>query len=383
MEIPLVDLKEQFKLIQKEVEEAVADVLKSGIYILGPNVEALEKEVSSYCGTSYAVGVASGTDALRISLLASGIGKDDEVITTPFTFIATIQAIMQVGATPVFVDIEEDTFNIDVDKIEKAITAKTRAILPVHLFGHTVNMQRLLSIARKYNLFVIEDAAQSFGSECNIASDTFSPEWKKAGSMGDAGCFSFFPTKNLGGFGDGGMVITDNREVAEKAKALRVHGGNSNSYSYEISGYNSRLDELQAIILRIKLKYVEKWTEMRKEKAFLYNKLLFATPVKIPNSKPYARHSFCVYTIRISAALRDKLKDFLKSYGINTKIYYPIPANLQVMYRNLTSGKGKYSLPVAKKACQEVLSLPVYPELEEGKIIYIAEKIVNFFNRKC
>lgn len=381
MEIPLVDLKEQFKLIQKEIETAVAEVLKNGNYILGPNVEALEKEVAAYCNTSYAVGVASGTDALRISLLAAGIGKDDEVITTPFTFIATVQAITQIGAIPIFVDIEEDTYNINIDQIEKVITEKTRAILPVHIFGHTANMEKLLSIAKKYNVLIIEDAAQSFGSDCNIASPGHPALWEKTGAIGDAGCFSFFPTKNLGGFGDGGMIVTDNHEIAENARALRVHGGSTTNYAYEVSGYNSRLDELQASILRVKLKYVDRWTEIRREKAFLYNELLAATSVKIPVSRPYAKHSFCVYTIR--CALRDNLKNFLGDEGISTKVYYPIPANLQSMYKKFNSGKHKFDLPVAEKTCREVLSLPIYPEIEDKKIMYIAEKIIDFCQNKC
>lgn len=377
MKIPLLDLKEQYKLIQDEIKSAVEKVLKSGNYILGPNVEALEKEISTYCGTSYAVGVASGTDALRLSLLALGIGKGDEVITTPFTFISTATVISQTGATPVFVDIEENTFNIDVDKIEEAITPKTRAVIPVHIFGHSVNMGKLLKIAKKYNLFVIEDAAQSFGGECNIAVDRPRAQWRKVGSMGDAGCFSFFPTKNLGGFGDGGMVVTNSREIAEKIRLLRVHGGDSGTYSYHMLGYNSRLDELQATILRVKLKYVDKWIKMREEKALLYNKLLSGTPVKTPHCEPYTRHTFCVYTIK--APCRDKLREYLKKSGISTKVYYPIPVHLQGVYKKL--GYDELHFPSARKASQQVLSLPIYPELEEEKIFYIAEKIARFFEK--
>jgi len=375
MEVPLIDLKKQYKIIQKEIEKAVKEVLESGNYILGSNVKALEKEVAAYCGTSYAVGVASGTDALRLSLLSLGIGEGDEVITTPFTFIATANAITQIGANPVFVDIREDTFNIDVDKIEEVITKRTKAILPVHLFGHPVDMRKLMELARKYNLFVIEDAAQAFGSECNMAPPGSPPQWEKAGSIGDVGCFSFFPTKNLGGFGDGGMIVTNREDVAERIQLLRVHGGSSNSYSYELPGYNSRLDELQAAILRVKLKYVDRWIAKRKEKAFLYNKFLSTTLVKPPSSRPYARHSFCVYTIR--CPFRDGLKKFLGSCGVATKVYYPVLVTSQKTYKNLNCIKS--SLPVAEKTCQEVLSLPIYPEIEEEKIFYIAEKITSFF----
>lgn len=379
MEIPLLDLKKQYRLIQEEIKEAVESVIKGGRYILGPNVRALEKEVAAYCNTSHAVGVASGTDALRLSLLSLGVGRGDEVITTPFTFIATAQTISQVGATPVFVDIKENTFNMDVGKVEEAITAKTKAVLPVHLFGHSVNMRKLLTIARKYNLFIIEDAAQSFGGECNIASSDNFPQWRKTGSMGDVGCFSFFPTKNLGGFGDGGMIITDKQEIAEKIRLLRTHGGSLSTYSYELSGYNSRLDELQAAILRVKLKYVDRWVNKRKKKASVYNKLLSTTSVKVSHTEPYTRHSFCVYTLRCS--FRDKLQEFLESCGINTKVYYPALVNRQKMYKKLNYRE--YSLPVAEKTCQQVLSLPLYPELEEEKIIYIAEKIAGFYKGQC
>ena len=376
MEIPVLDLKKQYKLIQKEIENSVKQVLKNGHYILGPNVDALEKAVATYCGTSYAIGVASGTDALRLSLLSLGIGKDDEVITTPFTFIATAQVITQIGARTVLVDVEEDTFNMDPDKIEEAITEKTKAILIVHIFGHTMDMRKLLSIAKKYNLFLIEDAAQSFGSECNTALFDSPSQWKKAGAMGDVGCLSFYPTKNLGGFGDGGMVITNKKEIADKMRILRVHGGNTNNYSYDLLGYNSRLDELQAAILRIKLHYVDEWTKLRERRASLYNKILFKIPsIEVPICKPYTKHSFHAYTIKTS--LRDKLKEHLGKHGISTKIYYPIPVHLQKMYKNLNYDK--LNLPVAEKICKQVLSLPVYPELEEEKILYVARKIVSFF----
>ncbi|MCD6406307.1 DegT/DnrJ/EryC1/StrS family aminotransferase [Candidatus Aerophobetes bacterium] len=373
MQIPLLDLKRQYRQIQDEVKEVVGEVLKSGQYILGPNVEALEEEVARYCGVDYAVGVASGTDALRLALLSLGIGKGDEVITTPFTFIATAQAITQVGATPVFVDIEEDTFNIDVGKIEEAITSRTRAILPVHLFGHSVDMKGILEVARKYDLFVIEDAAQAFGTECNIDREG-SSLWKKAGSMGDVGCFSFFPTKNLGGFGDGGMVVTNNEEIAKKVRLLRVHGGSSRSYEYEMFGYNSRLDEIQAALLRVKLKYVDGWMKARQEKAALYNRLLIDTPVKTPCCKPYSRHSFCVYTIKVP--FRDRLRKYLEEAKIATKVYYPVPIHLQKIYREKVTNS---CLPLSDKVCKEVLSLPIYPELKEEEIFYITEKIKAFF----
>ncbi|MCD6256786.1 DegT/DnrJ/EryC1/StrS family aminotransferase [Candidatus Aerophobetes bacterium] len=378
MKIPLLDLKGQFKTIQDEIEKAVRDVLESGRYILGPNVEALEEEVANYCGASYAIGVASGTDALRLSLLALGIGEGDEVITTPFTFIATVEVITQVGATPVFVDIDEQTFNIDVDKIENAITSRTKAILPVHIFGHPVDMEKLLKIKEKYNILIIEDAAQAFGSECNLSHDKNQPQWKKVGSIGDAGCFSFFPTKNLGGAGDGGMVVTNSKDVAERLRLLRAHGGNSSKYSYNALGYNSRLDELQAAILRVKLKYVDKWINLRRERASLYNELFSDIPLRVPCCESYAKHTFCVYTVK--SPLRDKLREYLQTEGIGTKIYYPIPVHLQIAYKNLNYREGGF--PAAEKACKQVISLPIYPELEKDKIFYIAEKIKNFFKRE-
>ena len=378
MEVPLLDLRKQYELIQKEIENAVQTVLRSGRYILGPNVQALEREVANYCGTSCAVGVASGTDALRLALLSLGIGKNDEVITTPFTFIATAEVITQVGATPVLVDIDEETFNIDADKIEEAVTSRTKALLPVHIFGHMVNMHKVLTIAKKHNLFVVEDAAQSFGSEYNTATPNSPTQWEKSGAMGDVGCFSFFPTKNLGGFGDGGMIATNNKEIARKTRLLRVHGGNTNSYSYNLLGYNSRLDELQTAILRVQFKYVDKWMRMRQERTHLYDKLLSDTPVKTPRCRRYARHSFGNYTIR--TPLRDRLKEYLQNCGISTKVYYPIPIHFQDLYKGVH--EEKHPLTVAERVCREVLSLPLYPELTEDKIFYTAEKIRDFFKDK-
>ncbi len=367
MRVPLLDLKPQYEQIKKEVEEAVKKVLCSGYYILGPNVGALEKEIAAYCDTKYAVGVASGTDALRLSLISLGLGKGDEVITTPFTFVATAEVIVQVGARPVFVDIEEETFNIDPAKIEEAITEKTRAIIPVHLYGHPADMKPIMGIAKKYNLRVIEDAAQAMGAEYSL---------KKAGSIGDAGCLSFFPTKNLGGCGDGGMVLTNNEKTAEKIKALRTHGTKSD-YIYSVFGYNSRLDELQAAILRVKLKYLDEWIEMRRQKASLYNELFssFDIAVKVPFQAPYARHTYCVYTIRTSE--RERLKEYLGAKGIGTKVYYPLPLHLQRVYEYLDYKKGDF--PIAEKASREVLSLPIYPELEKDKIELVVREISNFF----
>jgi len=373
VKIPLLDLKSQYKTIEGEVSRVVEEVLESGHYILGQNVKALEEEIADYCEVKYAIGVASGTDALRLSLLSLGVGEGDEVIVTPFTFVATAEVITQVDARPTFVDIEEKSFNLDPAKIEKALTHRTKAIIPVHLYGQAVDMRKIMDIAKKYGLEVIEDVAQAFGTEYH----GWAGRPKKLGSIGDVGCLSFFPTKNLGGYGDGGMVLTNDHEVARRIKMLRVHGLDSNC-GHSLLGYNSRLDELQAAILRVKLRWVDEWTRMRRQNASLYDKLFSSSivPVRIPFQAPYARHSFCAYTIRTPE--RDRLKDYLKKKGIETKIYYPLPLHLQKVYRNL--GYGDLDLPIAERASKEVLSLPIYPELREAQIEFVVKEIKNFVN---
>jgi len=370
MQVPLLDLKAQYKKVGEEINRKVKEVLESGYYILGPNVKKLEEKIATYCGVKYAVGVASGTDALKLSLISVGVGKGDEVIVPPFTFIATAQVITQIGANPVFVDIEEETFDIDVEKIEPAITEKTRAILPVHLYGHPAPMEKIISLARKYNLKVIEDSAQALGAEY-LSSQVF----RKVGSLGDAGCLSFFPTKVLGGCGDAGMILTNKEEIAEKVRILRTHGL-ENNYSCSLSGYNSRLDELQGAILRVKLRYLDEWIEMRRRKASFYNELFtsFSSPVKVPQEASSVRHSYGVYTIR--TLQRNQLKEYLATKGIETKIYYPLPLHLQKVYKEIGYKKGDF--PVAEKASKEVLSLPIYPELTEDKIEFVVKEIRNF-----
>jgi len=288
------------------------------------------------------------------------VGEGDEVIVTPFTFIATAEVITQVGARPTFVDIEEKSFNLDPAKIEKALTHRTKAIIPVHLYGQAVDMSKIMDTAKKYGLKVIEDVAQAFGTEYH----GWAGRPKKLGSMGDVGCLSFFPTKNLGGYGDGGMVLTNDHEVATRIKMLRVHGLDSNCGHF-LLGYNSRLDELQAAILRVKLRWVDKWTRMRHQNASLYDKLFSSStvPVRIPFQAPYARH---------------RLRDYLKKKGIETKIYYPLPLHLQKVYRDL--GCSDLDLPMAEKASKEVLSLPIYPELREAQIELVVNEIKNFFS---
>ncbi len=356
----MVDLKIQYKAIQQEVDSAVRSVIESTHFILGSQGKALEEEVAAYHGLKYGVAVASGTDALHLALCASGIQKGDEVITTPFTFIATAEAISYVGATPVFVDIDPGTFNIDAKKIEPAITSRTRAIIPVHLYGHAANMDEIMALAIKKNLRVIEDCAQSFGAEFH---------GRKTGSFGDFGCFSFFPSKNLGAYGDGGMVITDDRESAERLRSLRNHGSHVRYYHDEI-GFNSRLDEIQASILRVKLKRIDEYNEKRKENALLYDTHLTDARIKSPAEKNGTRHVFHQYTVRV--ANRDAVKKRLdENSQTSSMIYYPVPLHLQAAYRNLGMKPG--SLPEAEQAAGEVLSLPMYPELTEEQIRQVAD----------
>jgi dTDP-4-amino-4,6-dideoxygalactose transaminase len=350
MRIPLVDLKKQYQSIKDEIDEAIQQVLNDTSFILGSEVEKLEDSIARFHNTTCGIGVASGTDALLLALTACGIGKDDEVITTPFTFIATTEAICRVGAKPVFCDIDETTYNMNPEKIEEKIAPSTRAILPVHLYGLSCDMEKILTLAREYNLKVIEDCAQAFGSEY---------KGERVGSFGDAGCLSFFPSKNLGAYGDGGMVITDNEEVANHLKMLRNHGS-SNKYFCGMHGFNSRLDTIQAAILRVKLRYIDRWIKDRQENAAFYNQMLSNTDIEIPFVPDYARHSFNYYTIRIKKN-RDKLQKHLKENGIANAVYYPLCLHLQDVYKDLGYKSGDF--PIAEKVQNEVLSLPIYSEL--------------------
>jgi len=369
MNIPLVDLKAQYSSIKEDLDIVIQKVIESGHFILGPEVKALEAEIASYCQTKYAIGVASGTDALQLALLACGIEPGDEVITTPFTFIATAEAIIHCGAIPVFVDIEPGTYNIDVTKIEDKLTSRTRAILPVHLFGQPSDMDAILRLSREHNLKVIEDCAQALGAEY---------DGKKVGSPGDAGCLSFFPSKILGAYGDGGMIVTNNAEIAEKAAMLRNHG-RSEKYDHLIQGFNSRLDELQAAILRVKLRYLDNWIQQRRYKAHAYSGFLgkikgIITPVEAP----YAKHVFNYYTIRLDGQKinRDELGKHLNSRGVATAVYYPLSLHLQEVYRELGYKADDY--PESEKAQDEVLSLPIYPELGDDDIRNVARVIADF-----
>lgn len=365
MNIPAFDLKRQYKKLSSELLPVLEEVMAKGQFILGENVELLEKGLADYCGTKYAVGVASGTDALLLSLEALGIGEGDEVITTPFTFFATSEIISLLKAKPVFVDIDSKTFNIDPNKIEDAITPKTKAIIPVHLFGQMAEMDDIEYLAEKYNLYVIEDACQAIGAEY---------KGKRAGSIGNTGCFSFFPTKNLGAYGDGGLITTNDEKLYEKIKLLRVHGSRK-KYYHELIGHNSRLDEIQAAILRIKLKYLDHWIERRIEIAKIYSEGLKDLDIIVPEVKPYVKHVFHQYVIRTKN--RDELQEYLANKGIGTAIYYPLPLHLQECYKDLGYREGDF--PEAEKASKEVIALPMWPELTNEEVDYIIESIREFF----
>ncbi len=369
MKIPLVDLKAQYNSIKDEIDTAIQRVLENGQFILGPEVKVFEEEMAAYCGTKYAVGVASGTDALHLALLACGIKSGDEVITTPFTFIATAESIAKCGARPVFVDIDPRTYNIDPAQIEAKITKKTRAILPVHLYGQPATMERILEIAKRHNLKVIEDAAQALGAEY---------KGKKIGSQSDAGCLSFFPSKNMGAYGDGGMVVTDNAEIAETVKILRVHGGRA-TYQHVMHGFNSRLDALQAAILSVKLKHLDYWNELRRSKALLYNKLISQVKgIESPYIEMNAKSSCNYYTIRLKDARlnRNELRKHLESKGIQSMVYYPLSLHLQEVYKYLCYKPGYF--PQSEQAQEQVLSLPMYPELSEVQIEEVVGSIKGF-----
>lgn len=346
-------------MLGESILEALRGVIESGQFIMGPNVRAFEEEVAAYLGVKHAVALNSGTDALVIALRATGIGSGDEVITTPFTFFATAEAISHLGAVPVFVDIDPTTFNIDPAHVEQAITSRTKAILPVHLFGQGAEMNRLMSIARQYRLQVIEDVAQGMGGKYL---------GKKLGTFGDAGCFSFFPTKNLGAYGDGGMMVTDSDEVAAQARMLRTHGSQK-KYFNEMVGYNSRLDELQAAILRVKLPFLDGWNEGRYQAARRYQELLADVEnIVTPYLDPKARHVFHQYTVRVRGGRRDEVQKRLAEQGISTMIYYPVPLHRMPMYHD-----PHVSLRFAEQAADEVLSLPIWPRISS----WVQERVAN------
>lgn len=376
MKVPLLDLKKQYAAIRDEVLAVTDEIYESQHFILGPHVEQLEKEIADYCRTGFATGVSSGSDALIIALMALGIGPGDLVITTPYTFFATAGAVARVGAQPVFVDIDPDTYNISPDLIEQAISGmdaarreKIKALIPVHLYGQCVDMDPIMEIARTRNLAVIEDAAQAIGAEYR---------GKRAGAMGDFGCFSFFPSKNLGAFGDGGIVTTGDSRRWETMRILRGHGAQPKYYHHVIGG-NFRLDALQAAIVSIKLKYLDSWTAGRRKNAGVYRELLgesgMDTVLKLPVEKE-GRHIYNQFVIEVPAK-RDALRAFLQEEGIGTEVYYPVPLHLQKCFSGLDYRAGDF--PAAEKASQNTLALPIFPELTEDQQTYTAGKIAQFF----
>ena len=363
--IPQFDLSRQHAALACDLEAAVTRVLRSGRFVLGPEGEALEEEVAQFCSVAHAVGVASGSDALKLALEALGVGPGDEVITTSFSFVSTGTAILQVGARPVFVDTDPETLNLDVAQVGAAVTSRTAVILPVHLFGLAADMNGLRPIARRHDLALVEDGAQAFGA-------TF--EERRIGALGDVACVSFYPTKPLGGAGDGGMVLTDRADVAERVRKLRHHGSGEKYHHVEI-GWNSRLDELQAAFLRVKLPHVDHWAEARRHIAARYRALLGDLPVGLPRDYPPARHVYHQFTIR--SRERDALTKYLQSRGIGTALHYPLPLPAQPIFR--ARGYAAEPFPCAWAAAQTVLSLPCFPELREDEVERVAEAIHDFY----
>lgn len=362
-QIPILDLQPQIQAHWDEFNAAFQRVMRSGQFILGPEEKAFEQECAAYLGVKHAIGLNSGTDALYIALRGLGIGPGDEVITTPFSFFATAEAISHVGATPVFVDIEEDSFNLSPDLIEAVVTSRTKAIIPVHLFGRPCDMDRILAIAEKHGLNIVEDCAQSFGATW---------KGKQTGSMGAYGCFSFFPTKNLSAFGDGGMLTTDDDELAAKARMLRAHGSRK-KYHNESVGYNSRLDEMQAALLRVKLPHIDEWNGLRRAVAQAYWDRLSSDPnLVLPDIVD--GHVFHQYTVRVKAGRRDKLQTALTQAGVGTMVYYPLPIHHLKLYQE---SHAKTHCPVAEQTANEVLSFPIWPEMDRNEIILNIFNIIN------
>lgn len=362
--VPLLDLKRQYYNLKEEILNSIENVLENTHFILGPEVKQLEQDVASFCGVKHGIGVANGTDALELVLRALGIGVGDEVITSPFTFFASAEVVSKLGATPVFVDIDRDTYLMNADLIEKKITEKTKAIIPVHIFGQACDMDKIMVLAEKNNLYVIEDSCQAIGTKYKE---------KMVSSLGIAGCFSFFPSKNLGGFGDGGMIVTDDDELAEKILILRAHGSKI-KYYYSTVGYNSRLDELQAAILNVKFKYLREWNELRRKHAYRYNTHL-KDLVKIPSEAAYNQyHIYHQYTIEVDD--RNKFEAYLRENGIGSSVYYPLPLHLQEVYSELGYKEGDFRN--AEDACKHVISLPISPEMTEAEQDYIIETISRF-----
>lgn len=370
MKVPLLDLAEQNQILRPEIETALGRVLDTNGFILGAEVAALEKELAEYCGVKHAIGCASGTDALLLALMAFDVGQDDEVITTPFSFFATVSAITRLGAKPVFVDIDPQTYNLDVSQIERKITEKTKAIQPVHLYGQCAEMLELQELSQKYIIPLVEDAAQAIGAE---------EFGKRAGAMSEIGCFSFYPSKNLGGMGDGGFMTTDDDELAHKLFALRVHGS-FERYYHKWVGLNSRLDGFQGAVLRVKLPHLDSWSDKRKENADYYRQLFtdagLTEQVILPFERENVRHIYNQFVIRVPER-RDELKQFLAENEIGTDIYYPISLHLQECFEYLGYKTGDF--PESERASRETLAIPIFPELKKEQQDFVVDKIAEFF----
>jgi dTDP-4-amino-4,6-dideoxygalactose transaminase len=373
--VPVLDLRAQYQTIRDEIEQVVHRIVESQMFVMGPEVAELEVELASLCGVARGVGCASGTDALLLPLMAIGIGNGDEVITTPYSFFATAGSIWRTGAKPVFVDIEPDTYNIAPGQIEAAITSRTRAIIPVHLYGQMADMGPINAIARKHNLFVLEDAAQAIGARYYE---------HPAGSLGHVGALSFYPSKNLGGFGDGGMMVTNDAALARSLARLRVHGMEPKYHHHEV-GFNSRLDALQAAVLRVKLRHLESWTNKRREAAIRYAQLFeehrLTDTVGLPSEREGHYHVYNQFVIRVPASVRDHLRDHLTARQIGSEIYYPIPLHLQTCFTPLGYKSGDF--PRSEAAAHETIALPIYPELSEDQQNFVVGSIRQFLDSQA
>ena len=372
MNVPLLDLKAQYARIREDVRVAVDRVLESQQFVLGVEGKALEDEMARYCQTEYAIGCASGSDALLLALMSCGVSTGDEVVTTPFTFFATAAAVTRLGARPIFVDIDERTFNLDVARVSDAISPHTRAIIPVHLYGQCVDMKPLIEIGATHGIAIIEDAAQAIGAEDRT---------RRAGSMGTIGCLSFYPSKNLGGAGDGGMLVTNDANHASRLRMLRVHG-EQQKYHHDAVGINSRLDELQAAILRVKLAKLDEWTRGRQHCAQNYDKLFTDAGLGEQVTTAYVRndgrHVFHQYVIRVSGDRRDGLRQHLRAQGVGCDIYYPVPLHLQKCFANLGYSSGDF--PASERAASETIALPIYPELSQAQQEHVVVSVRDFFS---
>jgi dTDP-4-amino-4,6-dideoxygalactose transaminase len=367
--IPFVDLKAQYRSIKAEVDAAMQSVLQSCEFTLGSEVAAFEREFADFCTTGFGIGVNTGTSALHLALLAAGIGRGDEVITVPFTFVATVSAIHYTGATPVFVDIDPRTFTIDTDAIEGAITSRTKAIIPVHLYGHPADMDPIVEIAQRYHLVVIEDACQAHGAEY---------KGRRVGSLGDMGCFSFYPGKNLGAYGEGGMVVTDDPQYTRTIRMLRDWGAET-KYQHELKGFNFRLEGLQGAVLRAKLRHLQKWNEARRLSARLYDELLHDSGIPTPTQMSWAKHVYHIYAVRV--AQRAALQSALLAEGIHTGIHYPTPVHLLPAFADLGYGRGQFQHSEA--ASREVLSLPMFPELTAQQVATVCGALRSLCVPQC